>query len=361
MHQRSHWFYRLISTVLSLVFVLHLLPANIFAAEGNPEANLTDADGMRTGRTNGTTAYTYTYNGGQLTQMTVNGDAVTFTYDASGNPKTMTWQGNIYYYLVNPQGDVIGITDASGTRLVYYYYTAQGTAYASKNGNTVDLSTTLLQINPLTYRGYVYDRETRYYYLQSRYYNHKVGRFLNADALVSTGQGLLGNNMFAYCLNNPVAFSDEQGTATKSCIDHSTEPRTPWKNSGSGGGRVYKDYRSGVDYGDVADKFYTVRAAKAVGNAFVSVGKFLWDAYERWTSIQQQAGYYNSLALIEGAKIVAEDPLQFLDILITFNASSVSVAKLVMAIGGSSSIGGPVLALVIELFGLIMQIKGIAE
>ena len=136
---------------------------------------------------------------------------MTFTYDASGNPKTMTWQGNIYYYLTNPQGDVIGITDASGTRLVYYYYTAQGTAYASKNGNTVDLSTTLLQINPLTYRGYVYDRETRCYYLQSRYYNHKVGRFINADGLASTGQGLLGNNMFAYCNNNPANHHDPNG------------------------------------------------------------------------------------------------------------------------------------------------------
>ena len=95
---------------------------------------------------------------------------------------------------------------------------------------------------------YVYDTETQLYYLQSRYYNPKIGRFMNADVLVSTGQGLLGNNMFAYCLNNPVAFSDEQGTETKSCLHDSTEPRDPWRNSGSGGGIPRKDYRYKGEY-----------------------------------------------------------------------------------------------------------------
>ena len=65
----------------------------------------------------------------------------------------------------------------------------------------------------LRYRGYVYDQETGLYYLQSRYYNPEIGRFINADALVATGQGLLGNNIFAYCGNNPVVFLDDHGTS----------------------------------------------------------------------------------------------------------------------------------------------------
>ena len=73
------------------------------------------------------------------------------------------------------------------------------------------LADTLGTINPLRYRSYVYDTETGYYYLQSRYYDPEIGRFINADALVTTGQGLLGNNMFAYCLNNPVNGSDPCG------------------------------------------------------------------------------------------------------------------------------------------------------
>lgn len=63
----------------------------------------------------------------------------------------------------------------------------------------------------MRYRGYVYDRETELYYLQSRYYNPEWGRFINADNYPSTGQGLLGNNMFAYCGNNPVMREDEGG------------------------------------------------------------------------------------------------------------------------------------------------------
>ena len=73
------------------------------------------------------------------------------------------------------------------------------------------MSSTLGLRNPLRYRGYVYDIETKLYYLQSRYYNPEWGRFLNADNYTSTGQGLTGNNMFTYCGNNPVSRSDDGG------------------------------------------------------------------------------------------------------------------------------------------------------
>ena len=59
----------------------------------------------------------------------------------------------------------------------------------------------------------MYDTETGYYYLQSRYYDPEIGRFINADAFTSTGQGFIGNNMFAYCGNNPVRNIDESGMA----------------------------------------------------------------------------------------------------------------------------------------------------
>ena len=60
-------------------------------------------------------------------------------------------------------------------------------------------------------RSYVQDTETTLYYLQSRYYDPELGRFINADSYISTGQGLLGNNMFAYCLNNPISYIDFRG------------------------------------------------------------------------------------------------------------------------------------------------------
>lgn len=57
-----------------------------------------------------------------------------------------------------------------------------------------------------------YDVETGFYYLQSRYYDPETGRFLNADGFISTGQGILSNNMFAYCGNNPVNRADSSGS-----------------------------------------------------------------------------------------------------------------------------------------------------
>ena len=66
-------------------------------------------------------------------------------------------------------------------------------------------------INPLRYRGYYYDAETGFYYLQSRYYDPAICRFINADTYLSTGQGMLGHNMFTYCGNNPVNYCDSSG------------------------------------------------------------------------------------------------------------------------------------------------------
>ena len=72
--------------------------------------------------------------------------------------------------------------------------------------------------NPLRYRGCYWDSLLGMYYLQSRYYDPVVGRFINADAFMSTGMGLLGYNMFAYCLNNPVNFIDPDGYIPRSIM-----------------------------------------------------------------------------------------------------------------------------------------------
>ncbi len=166
-----------------------------------------DADGMRTKRTNGTNIYTYVYNGSKLTLMTKGNDTLQFTYDASGTPLAVIYNGVTYYYHTNLQGDILGIKDGSGNAVVTYAYDAWG-VLLSCTGTMAD---SLGAVNPLRYRGYVYDTETGFYYLQSRYYNPEWGRFINADGLVSTGQGLLGNNMFAYCCNNPVNRTDPSG------------------------------------------------------------------------------------------------------------------------------------------------------
>ena len=55
--------------------------------------------------------------------------------------------------------------------------------------------------------------------MQSRYYDPTIGRFINADNYPTTGQGLTGNNMFAYCGNNPVLRRDCSGNAWETIFD----------------------------------------------------------------------------------------------------------------------------------------------
>jgi len=113
----------------------------------------------------------------------------------------VNFNGTNYYYLVNLQGDVMGIVDSTGNIVVGYTYDAWGKLLST----TGMMASTLGTLNPLRYRGYVYDTENGLYTLQNRYYNPEIGRFINADSFTSPGQGLLGNNMFAYCGNSPVS------------------------------------------------------------------------------------------------------------------------------------------------------------
>jgi len=97
---------------------------------------------------------------------------------------------------------------------VKYTYDSWGRPIAILDGSGNDVSgnaSHIANINPYRYRSYRYDSETGLYYLQSRYYSADWGRFINADALISTGQGLLCHNMYIYCENNPISRSDSSG------------------------------------------------------------------------------------------------------------------------------------------------------
>ena len=122
--------------------------------------------------------------------------------DSDGNLIGRT--GKVYAtYTYDAWGKLIGITDSNGASLM----------------NKQATSSALANRNPLRYRGYYYDVETGFYYLQSRYYDPAMHRFINADSYASTGQGFIGTNMFAYCHNSPVAFYDTEGNmATEATI-----------------------------------------------------------------------------------------------------------------------------------------------
>ena len=165
-----------------------------------------NADGKRISKTVDGITYNYHYLGDQLVEMTWGDNRMRFTYDAIG-PATVEYNGTIYTYVKNAQGDVVSIVNYDGIEVMSYIYDAWGNQLSTYGS----MEPTLGRKNPLRYRGYVYDTETGLYYLNSRYYNPTWGRFINADGFVSTGQGISGNNMFAYCGNNPVNRSDSNG------------------------------------------------------------------------------------------------------------------------------------------------------
>lgn len=117
----------------------------------------------------------------------------------------------------------MALMNTNGTIVARYSYDPWGAVTVMNSSGTVMTSPTFIgNINPLRYRGYYYDTETGFYYLQSRYYDPAIGRFISADSFASTGQGYLGCNMFAYCGNNPVCRADCAGRA------HTTQLVSGW-------------------------------------------------------------------------------------------------------------------------------------
>ena len=144
-----------------------------------------------------------------------------FFYDNTGAPIAFWYfpKGGARvtgYYFTNAQGDVTRIEDPNGNVLATYAYDAWGRNYSA--------SGSMQNINPLRYRGYYQDAETNFYYLQSRYYDPSIARFINADSYASTGQGFLGYNMFAYCGNDPVNRVDADGNKYTMIEDFGGKP-----------------------------------------------------------------------------------------------------------------------------------------
>ena len=174
-----------------------------------------DESGIRTSKTvNGVTTY-YNTKDGVIQSQTDGTNTWYFQYDTNGTPLGFIYNGVQYFYLTNQMGDVLSIADAGGDELVEYEY--------DEWGNTIDIIPTdsnsqeqlaLANANPLRYRGYYLDSETGYYYLQSRYYDPSICRFINADVAEiaqMTKDIPVGANLFAYCNNNPVNNKDLDG------------------------------------------------------------------------------------------------------------------------------------------------------
>ena len=139
-------------------------------------------------------------------------DVLFFQYGAGGVPLGFVYNGVQYFYVTNQLGDIIGITDSTGKAIVEYTYDEWGSPVQTRIRDNTAEQKKIAEINPLRYRGYYYDTETGYYYLQSRYYNPEWGRFLSPDNFGYIDNSTrLGFNAYIYSTNNPVMFIDHSG------------------------------------------------------------------------------------------------------------------------------------------------------
>ncbi len=242
-----------------------------------------DVNGLRTRKSNADGGYTeyYIIDGLAVAERRYySGGGVQYTlrylYDESNNPvgfgmqypNSTRWTN--YYFEKNVQGDVIGVYQKEGdgnsaTHILAarYSYDPYGTPTSMTNGAGTAVSqtsNTIAAINPFRYRGYRYDGDTGLYYLQSRYYDPVSCRFVNADKYASTGQGLSGCNMFAYCNNNPVCHDDPTGTRANG-------PTFTFVNDGGGGSPDPHDKTAGMVNGQGVQPF--------------SDAPFGWSTYEQ--------------------------------------------------------------------------------
>ena len=141
---------------------------------------------------------------GTLLGQTKGSDTIVFLYDEKANRYGFDYNGTKYYYIFNVQGDVIGILNQAGQKIVSYTYDPWG-KLLSIGGPQAG---TIGQLNPIRYRSYYYDTETGFYYLQSRYYDPTVRRFLNPDTLILEDAKI---DLISYCKNNPVNYVDPNG------------------------------------------------------------------------------------------------------------------------------------------------------
>ena len=175
--------------------------------------------GLRISKTANDVTTHYVYDGSLLAAEYTDSDTIVYIYDAYGSPIGFAYRSSsysedtwdVYWYEKNLQGDIVAVYNSAGTLLMSYKYTAWGetTRYYSNGGGT-----TTAAKNNLTYRGYYYDSDLSMYYLQSRYYDPVIGRFINADipdVITATPTALTDKNLFAYCDNNPVMRTDEDG------------------------------------------------------------------------------------------------------------------------------------------------------
>ena len=176
------------------------------------------SDGSRRSKTVDGVTTTYHYNNGLLLSQTTGDETIRFYYDSTGKVVSIGYQKGSnaeagYFFARNAQGDIIAVYRSSDSKLIgTYEYDLWGKPVSTTEASAGIDTDGILSKNPLRYRGYYFDEESGFYYLQSRYYDPGVRRFISADSVIaSVGTSVEGHNLFGYCFNNPMNMEDETG------------------------------------------------------------------------------------------------------------------------------------------------------
>ena len=218
------------------------------AVKGSKTMSFTYNDeDIRTSKTVNGVKHTYYLNGTQIVAEEWGDKLLVYLYDASGSPIGMMYSTtsyaegafDVFWFDKNLQGDIVAVYNESGTKVATYTYSdAWGDhSVTYSNGG----ASTGAQYNPFRYRGYYYDTDLEMYYLQSRYYDDNVCRFINADSALY--HNMLGYNLFVYCENVPVGKIDITGQYCVDIMDNDGNPFNDWMDLvGQGGGGARAGY-----------------------------------------------------------------------------------------------------------------------
>lgn len=177
-----------------------------------------NANGIRTSKTVGGVKHTYTLEGTKILRETWGANTLVPIYDNEESVCGILYNNVSYYFIKNLQGDVIAIVDKDAQTVAEYSYDAWGVPTV-KSGSS---NSGIANVNPFRYRSYYYDVEIGLYYLQSRFYDANVGRFISSDEASifndTSNTTSISINKFSYCLNNPVNNTDDCGTVASAII-----------------------------------------------------------------------------------------------------------------------------------------------
>jgi RHS repeat-associated protein len=176
--------------------------------DGTWQQNVYDATGLRMATVENGTYTGYTYDRDNILAEYNKDDSRTTRYirgyDLISQKKDA---GETYHYLHNAHGDITKLVDTAGKVQNSYSYDAFGstTSYSEKVGNK------------FRYAGEQYDSITGEYYLRARYYDPAMGRFMNEDTYKGQIENPQSMNLYAYCVNNPVIYTDPSGHNGAKC------------------------------------------------------------------------------------------------------------------------------------------------